>query len=77
MYIGTEYIRHYFKRRALIKASLIFVVYKNLLVLDYLRFIYIKPRFPLLADYLRARTDDVMSEGPASGERMLCMYLLF
>ncbi|CAH0673905.1 unnamed protein product [Spodoptera exigua] len=30
-----------------------------------------KDGFNFYKDYLRARTDDVMSEGPASGERML------
>ncbi|KAF9410520.1 hypothetical protein HW555_010417 [Spodoptera exigua] len=33
-----------------------------------------KDGFNFYKDYLRARTDDVMSEGPASGERMLYFY---
>lgn len=30
----------------------------------------------LFPDYLRARSDDVMSEGPVSAERMLCKYVV-
>lgn len=30
----------------------------------------------LIPDYLRARSDDVMSEGPVSAERMLCKYVV-